>query len=98
MDPLAYTKKETLTKGNYNFIKHSPYLNVLAHYNLTDGQLVEKLVKFYDGCQINDLVTLWLDNLNSIMALDLTKEKHNTSTFIIINKLMAIATIVKEKY
>jgi len=98
MNPMAYTRKETIANGNYTFIKHSPFLKAAVQYELTDGQLVEKLVRFYDGCQINDLVTLWLDNMNSILALDLTKEKHNTSTFIIINKLMAIATIVKEKY
>jgi len=97
MNPLVITRYEHVKDNKFKFIKESTYLQSLDNTLIDDGML-KTLIKYYDGCQIYDLVTLWIDNYNSLMALDLTKEKHNTSTFIIINKLMAIAAIVKEKY
>ena len=97
MLPLTVTRHVQKLDGNLNFIKECIEFDILDK-SLMNEDLIKELIIYYDGINPHDLHTLWLDNYNSLMALDLKKEKHNTTTFIILHKLKAIIAIVREKY
>jgi peptidase E len=102
MEPLAYTRQQTIEQG-IPFIKSTSLLTKLKENAGFDNTQIEPLTirelkKYYDGLQLKDLITIWHDNYNSLMIMRGQVKHHNATSFLVTNKILAIAAIINEKY
>ena len=104
MSPIVIQRDDTLSEGVIKSIRGMDAVNnMLEKAGIERCFIHEKslqlIKKFYDGLNVQALVTLWHDNWNTlqIMNKDSNVVKDNTS-YLVVNKLMAISSIIQDKY
>ena len=104
MAPIIIQRDETLSEGIIKSIRGMSTVEELLNKQgfsnyVIHGQPIGLIKKFYDGLHLNVLVTLWHDNWINLMEMQKDTEKvHNATSYLVINKLMAISSIIAEKF
>ena len=104
MAPIVIYRDETLAEGAIKSIRGMDAVdNLLVQAGFEKcfihAQSIALIKKFYDGLQLNVLVTLWHDNWNNLQVMkNEIKKVHNSTSYLVINKLMAISSIIEDKY